>query len=225
MRRNAATKRRWPNGCATTAVWRARTRRLSIPVSALTRTRPKSNTASTWCATKSPGAWPKATTERNCSIGKCLYDPIEQRRLIEQVVDAVVNLADERGERDDLAARQPSRTYYPVFELVESDLLRIAALLKHPSFQEEEEWRIVSPVITDYLRSPVLFREGASMLVPYFEFKLTAGSGEPIPLEHLFLGPTLNINLSMDSLKLYLAKQGINPRQGISYCQIPYRQW
>ena len=40
-----------------------------------------------------------------------------------------------------------------------------------------------------------------------------------------FLGPTLNINLSMDSLKLYLAKQGINPRQGISYCQIPYRQW
>lgn len=136
-----------------------------------------------------------------------------------------VNLADERGERDDLAARQPSRTYYPVFELVESDLLRIAALLKHPSFQEEEEWRIVSPVITDYLRSPVLFREDASMLVPYFEFKLTAGSGESVPLEHLFLGPTLNINLSMDSLKLYLAKQGINPRQGISYCQIPYRQW
>lgn len=158
-------------------------------------------------------------------IGKCIYDPAEQRRLIEKIVDAVVHRADERGESDDLAARYPSQTYYPVFEQVESDLLRVAALLKHPSFQEEEEWRIVSPVITDDLRSPVLFREGASMLVPYFEFKLTSGSGEPIPLEHLFLGPTLNINLSMDSLKLYLAKQGINPRQGISYCQIPYRQW
>ena len=158
-------------------------------------------------------------------IGKCIYDPTVQRRLIERVVDAVVHLADARGESDDPDEGQLSRSYYPVFEHVESDLLRIAALLKHPSFQEEEEWRVVSPVVTDYVRSPVLFREGASMLVPYFEFKLTSGSGEPITLEHLFLGPTLNINLSMDSLKLYLAKQGISPRQGISYCQIPYRQW
>lgn len=163
--------------------------------------------------------------DQSFQIGKCIYDSTVQRRLIEQIVDAVVDLADARGEGDDSAEGQPSRSYHPAFERVESDLLRIAALLKHPSFQEEEEWRIVSPVITDYVRSPVLFREGASMLVPYFEFKLTSGSGEPISLEHLFLGPTLNINLSMDSLKLYLAKQGINPRRGISYCQIPYRQW
>lgn len=59
------------------------------------------------------------------------------------------------------------------------------------------------------------------MLVPYFEFKLTAGSGEPIPLEHLFLGPTLNINLSMDSLKLYLAKQGINPGRASATARFP----
>lgn len=63
------------------------------------------------------------------------------------------------------------------------------------------------------------------MLVPYFEFNLRPSQGESITLEHIFLGPTPNINLSMNSLTLYLSKKGIKPKAGISYCQIPYRQW
>lgn len=158
-------------------------------------------------------------------VGKCIYDPADQMDLIKQIVDAIEVLAEEHGENTDKTKRKPSQSYYDVFEMIESDLLRIAAILKHPSFQEEEEWRIVSPVITDYLTSPVLFREGTSMLVPYFEFNLAPNRGEPILLEHIFLGPTPNINLSMNSLALYLSKKGIRPQEGISYCQIPYRQW
>jgi len=158
-------------------------------------------------------------------VGKCIYEPADQLNLIKQVVDAVEVLAEEHGENADKAKRQPSQSYYDVFEKIESDLLRIAAILKHPSFQEEEEWRIVSPVITDYVTSRVLFREGTSMLVPYFEFSLMPSQNESIVLEHIFLGPTPNISLSMNSLTLYLSKKGIRPREGISYCQIPYRQW
>lgn len=158
-------------------------------------------------------------------VGKCIYEPTRQARLIAQVVDAVEILAEEHGENDDLSQRAPSQSYYGAFEKIESDLLRIAVILKHPSFQEEEEWRIVSPIITDYLTSPVLFREGTSMLVPYFEFDLRFHQSESTVLEHLFLGPTPNINLSMNSLTLYLAKRGLRPRRDISYCQIPYRQW
>jgi hypothetical protein len=158
-------------------------------------------------------------------VGKCIYDPTDQLNLIGQVVDAIEVLAEGHGENIDEKKRKPSQSYYDIFEKIESDLLRIAALLKHPSFQEEEEWRIVSPVITDYVTSPVLFREGTSMLVPYFEFNLRPSQGESITLEHIFLGPTPNINLSMNSLTLYLSKKGIKPKAGISYCQIPYRQW
>ncbi|RUQ36682.1 MAG: DUF2971 domain-containing protein [Candidatus Competibacteraceae bacterium] len=158
-------------------------------------------------------------------VGKCIYAPARQAQLIAQVVDAIELLAEEHGENDDLCQRLPSQSYYDVFEKIESDLLRIAVILKHPSFQEEEEWRIVSPVITDYLTSPVLFREGTSMLVPYFEFDLRFHENDATVLEHLFLGPTPNINLSMNSLTLYLAKRGLRPRREISYCQIPYRQW
>lgn len=172
-----------------------------------------------------PGNILQLAKKQSFQVGRCIYDPVKQLQLIRQVVDAVEALAAKHGENINGANRQPPQSYYRIFEKIESDLLRIAALLKHPSFQEEEEWRIVSPVITDYVRSPVLFREGTSMLVPYLEFKLTLQSDAPIAMEHLFLGPTPNISLSMNSLSLYLTKKGIKPRQGISYCQIPYRQW
>ncbi|MCP5158941.1 MAG: DUF2971 domain-containing protein [Gammaproteobacteria bacterium] len=158
-------------------------------------------------------------------VGKCIYQLVEQRRLIAQIVEAVETLAERYDDAVDRHSRPLAQAYYGVFERIESDLLRIAALLKHPSFQEEEEWRIVSPVLTDYVTSPVLFREGTSMLVPYLEFHLRVSDGESISLEHLYLGPTPNISLSMNSLAMFLAKRGIRPRQGISYCQIPYRQW
>lgn len=157
-------------------------------------------------------------------LGKCIYHAAEQEPLIEQILNAVEMLALKHGEITDESKRHPSHSYYHVFELIESDLLRIAAILKHPSFKEEEEWRIVSPVLSDYVTSPVLFREGTSMLLPYLEIRLSAGQDVPISLEHVFLGPTPNINLSMNSLTMFLSKKGVEVKQGITYCQIPYRQ-
>lgn len=154
-------------------------------------------------------------------IGKCVYNCEHQEYLISQIIDVVEILAEQHDvDSSDVVT---TSSYHAVFQLIESDLLRIAAILKHPSFREEEEWRIVSPVITDYVKAPVLFREGASMLVPYIEFKLTAREDVPIALEHLFLGPTPNITISMNSLAMFLAKNGIQPEKGITYCQIPFR--
>ena len=157
-------------------------------------------------------------------LGQCIYDQKQQQALIEKVIQAVECLAAELGENTDESKRPPTQSYYDVFERVESDLLRIAALLKHSSFQEEEEWRIVSPVLVDYVSTPVKFREGTSMLVPYLEFKLGIDNDDPIELEHVVLGPTPNINLSMNSLTMFLLKMRVKLSAGISYCQIPYRQ-
>jgi hypothetical protein len=161
---------------------------------------------------------------RSFQVARCVYDPLEQERLVSQVVDAVELLADEFGECTDPAVLPPDQSYLESFERVESDLLRIAAVLKHPSFQEEEEWRVVSPILTDFAQAPIRYREGTSMLVPYLEFPLAVTPGAPLALEHLYLGPSPNISISMNSLELYLAQNDIRPRSGISYCQIPYRQ-
>lgn len=154
--------------------------------------------------------------KQSFQIGKCIYNHTSQQQLISQIIDAVENLAEKH-----YSEREPS--YHSIFHQIESDLLRIAAILKHPSFAEEEEWRIVSPVITDFVKAPVLFREGASMLVPYIEFQFTPRNHVPIALEHLFLGPTPNITISMNSLTMFLSKNDIQPARGISYCQIPFR--
>ena len=156
-------------------------------------------------------------------IGKCIYNSRQQEKLIGQVVDAIEALALEHDLSGGGERPVGDRSYHPIFQLIESDLLRIAAILKHPSFREEEEWRIISPVITDYLSAPVLFREGTSMLVPYIQFELMTERDSPIALHHLFLGPTPNITISMNSLAMFLSKNGIQPTKGISYCQIPFR--
>ena len=161
--------------------------------------------------------------QQSFQVGRCVYDPEAQSALISQVVDAVEAVAEAEGECTDQLRRPPEQSYYDSFEKVESDLLRIAAILKHPSFQEEEEWRIVSPVLSDLAQAPIRFREGTSMIIPYLEFGLAAPEA-PLEFEHLFLGPSPNISISMNSLELCLARNGIRPRSGISYCQIPYRQ-
>jgi hypothetical protein len=156
-------------------------------------------------------------------VGKCLYDPAEQRALVEQLVDAVERIARRRvAEKGWQDYREWG--WYGVFEQIEGELLRIAAILKHPSFEEEQEWRIVSPVISRSRGKPIHFREGTSMLVPYYAFDLSAAEGRPMRLDHVFLGPTGNIDLSMNSLELLLSQYNVKPANGITYCDIPYRQ-
>lgn len=156
------------------------------------------------------------------TIGKCIYEPARQQMLIRQVVDAVETLAT-RQAGDEQSAVERSALYREAFALMETDLLRIAAILKHPSFREEKEWRVVSPVIANTASAPILFREGRAMLVPYIEFDIGLDN-KPLSMDHLFLGPTANINISMNSLKMFLEQNGITPKRGIDYCQIPFRQ-
>ncbi len=165
----------------------------------------------------------RSANHQSFQIGKCIYNCQQQEQLIRQVVDAVEALAKEHDRAAGGKETDGSSFYHSIFQLIESDLLRIAAILKHPSFREEEEWRIISPVITDYVKAPVQFREGTSMLVPYIQFNLPAEHDSSLALEHLYLGPTPNITISMNSLAMFLSKSGIQPTKGISYCQIPFR--
>lgn len=157
--------------------------------------------------------------EQGFSIGRCLYAPEEQATLIEKVIDGVEDLARQHG-----CDGQNQREAAVIFQRIEEDLLRIAAVIKHPAFEEEQEWRIISSIMTDAAHPRVSFREGASMLVPYFLFRLCSEGKARVPLNHVFIGPTTNAELSMHSLRLYLNKQQSAPRDGISYCQIPFRK-
>ena len=167
-----------------------------------------------------PGYIQRRATQQHFQVGRCVYDPERQSELIEEVLDAVEASAKAVGAGVDAGGN-----YQVIFERIERHLLRLAAILKHPAFEEEQEWRIVSPVITDTVAKAIHYREGVSMLVPYYAFVLREDRGDSaMGLEHVFLGPTNNSELSMNSLEGYLASTNTSPRRGVSYCQIPYRQ-
>lgn len=166
-----------------------------------------------------PEAIASLASAQGFSVGRCLYDSDLQKNIIEEMVNGVEMLAREASSEGHDPADGDK-----FFTRIEHDLLKIAAVLKHPAFEEEQEWRIVSPLIDDVRHSAIHFREGASMLVPYFAFELASAQSEGIALNHVYVGPSSNAELSMNSLHLYLAQHQATPRQGISYCQIPYRK-
>lgn len=166
----------------------------------------------------------RAAIAQHYRIGKCIYDNKAQRDIVETIISEVEKIAEVRGENTDPSKRHPSQSFHDIFEVIEEDLLRIAALLKHGKFNEEQEWRAVSPVLSNYVNSPIKYREGRTMLIPFIELALRAQGTNHIPLEHVYLGPTPNIGNSMTSLSRYLSKYGANPKQGVTYCQIPYRE-
>lgn len=155
--------------------------------------------------------------QQGFQVGKCIYDSKEQTRLIELIVGGVESQALGRGATTDNDIRV-------VLTSIEEDLLRIAAMLKHPAFAEEEEWRVVSPRFTELDPIPLRFREGSSMLVPYYCFDLAGNQPLGVPLEHLFVGPTTYSDLSTTSIELFLKTQHSLPARGISTCDIPYRK-
>lgn len=159
-------------------------------------------------------------------VGKCIYDIAHQLELCEAILDKIEALARKRGENGGVSSqRHPLNSFHDIFEEVEDDLLNIAALVKHPSFKEEEEWRLVSPVVKNYVETAIAYREGMSMLIPYMEFPLVLESTDSAKIQRIYLGPTPNHNLSMNSLTRYLSRGRVSPKEGAYACGIPYRYW
>ena len=170
------------------------------------------------------------TTITHCSmtqeflVGKCIYDRIRQDNITKRIIDNIENIALKRKKKRNVSKHHTKQSFYYIFEGIEADLLRIAALLKSPAFQEEDEWRVVSPVFPDYIEPPIKYRDGASMLIPFLEFQLLQNGSSTMDIQHVFLGPTSNNNLSMTSLSRFLTKKGAIPKEGITACQLSYRQ-
>lgn len=140
-------------------------------------------------------------------IGRCIYEATRQHQLIEKAIDCVCQMELPEDE---------------LFTTVETDLLRLAILLKHPSFREEDEWRVILPLMHHSIDPRVKFREGTYMLKPYTEFALHSAE-QPMALDHVYLGPTPDSTLSINSLRLFFQQHQLLPQQGIDDSQIPYR--
>lgn len=169
-----------------------------------------------------PGHLGECASAQGFQIGQCIYSRDQQEAIGGKVVKGLLNFAVATGPKGEDEAH-PSQSYHENFSSLEIELLSIAALLKNPAFEAEQEWRAVSAVHSNYVEYPAKYRVGRNMLIPYKPFSIRQRPGESIRLEHVYLGPTPENNLAMSSLSKFLACHGMNPKGGVTASQLPYR--
>jgi Protein of unknown function (DUF2971) len=141
---------------------------------------------------------------------QCLYDPSEQKTLLRELVDEAFSAASGATSRQlDEIANDCIRKF-----------LAVGPALKHPSFTEEAEWRLVSEWPKSIADSQIRVREGKSMLIPYFQFNLANEKGN-LPEPQIVIGPTPHLELATLSTHFLMSSFAAN----VVPTTIPYRGW
>ena len=159
----------------------------------------------------------KAARRQQFELVTCLYDKRTQHKLVRQMVRSALN-----KYRKARAAR--ALTYaeaYPFSGGLAVDLFKLAPRLKHGSFTEEREWRVVKSAIAG---SPeVQFRPGKTFVVPYVAFSIETKTN-PFPIFEVVVGPTPHSRLSIGSIRdLLWSRHQIRP--AVVASTSTYRPW
>ncbi len=167
----------------------------------------------------------EVVNEQGFFASKCLYDPAEQKASIKYLFREWGLLYFDNMDRFSAFAKEDDiegltgAVVEVASELIEA-VVHLCPLLKDPSFVEEKEWRIVSnPISVEHPQ--VKFREGNSMLLPYFNLHL-AKDTERLSIESITIGPTTDPVSSSDSLKAFLKSEKVNYKK-VDISKIPYR--
>ena len=156
-------------------------------------------------------------------LAKCIYELDEHQFLVTTLVGRLLDSFHQQVDSLDTSHLAPSQSYFGFLESYRGDLLQILAIIKHPKFREEEEWRIVSPYFARYTVPEIRFREGASMLVPYIALPLPPVESLELLFDEVVLGPSQDVELSIHALANFLSNRGVC--NVVTQSQIPYRQW
>jgi hypothetical protein len=148
---------------------------------------------------------------------RCIYDPSVQRRVMHELIAHLLKRLDELRAHDEAGrAREALRRE------LSAVFLMVAPVMKHESFAEEREWRLISrplaPTHPAYQVSISNLR-----VTEYFQLRFGATQDEAYDfLEELVVGPARDAVLILDAFKVLLDKHRIS----CGVCRasrIPYR--
>jgi Protein of unknown function (DUF2971) len=146
--------------------------------------------------------------EQDFTLDACIYDEIEHDFGIRGLIDSVLAVTDEK---------LPEK---PILFLTE--FMKMAPRMKHPSFIEEREWRLVNKTVMGTAPSTdILYRAGKSFVIPYREFRL--GAVESV-VKEIVVGPTPHPQLSIRTTAEFLWHQGIKGVE-VNQSRVPFRSW
>lgn len=135
---------------------------------------------------------------------ECLYEPLEKgRKAYEATLKAVRELGRSMRDNSGVPCRKGLQAY--------SDLAMTAATLKHDSFSEEQEIRmLIEKVECSY---PLEFRAKSGVLIPYIKV--------PIPFESIkavHIGPMRDQDLACSSMSMFIDEVVRLKQSGGSQC-------
>jgi len=155
--------------------------------------------------------------QENWFLAPCIYDKKEQLDLISALVQEVV---EENVAREASGAKE--EVPLPPGGNLNAYLHRYAPILKDCSFREEKEWRLISRPLMCSSKA-FDFREGNSMLTPYYKLRLSDDAAG-LKLHEVVVGPTPHPDQSSMSVKSFLVRHSLRS-VAVAKSQVPYRSW
>lgn len=169
------------------------------------------------CLGFSPEQVAQLVQGRHAKLGKCIYEQEDQLHLLQLLIDSLWNDFEKNAATYKVST--PSRyAYWPFFNANALQIYQVLALIKHNSFSEEREWRIISGLYEGLDECRI--REGKSMFTPYIELSFP----EERPwFNSVLLGPSPHRELSLISLRAFMQNNYLC--DNVEVCKIPYREW
>jgi len=157
----------------------------------------------------------EVASDKNFHLARCIYDTSEQRALIRALVEEVLEENVEGSPWDD-------EDHIPQGGNLVAYLNRYAPILKHPSFKEEREWRIISRPLSCKSKG-FKFRPGNSVLIPYYNLPL-ASENVSFDLAEVVVGPTPQPEQAICSVSSFLVSLNLR-KIPVNSSEVPYRNW
>lgn len=172
--------------------------------------------------------------ESGYELKKCIYSEGEQNKIVAAVVEKSIlefpKLIEDRALYEKLPDREQWEKASELNEYVSegegkvqadkvvselyTSISAFAPLIKHKSFKEEVEWRIIC-------KDPkkIMFREATTYLIPYVALDI-----KPDFISEIIIGPNANSGRCLNSVKDFL---GLNGFENINYkiSEIPLNSW
>ena len=156
-------------------------------------------------------------TKHNSFLLPCVYDFKIQNKILEELLvshstkydEAIKNINQKNS--DELAHSISNEFIISLFAL--------APMLKHESFREEKEWRIVYSNLSTI--PDIKFRANDSSIIPYIEISLCQNE-EEFEFKQVFIGPA-SINHYSEETVLQLLRKNRVAHNAIRLSSAPYR--
>lgn len=156
----------------------------------------------------SPSVLVKTLADQRILFSPCLYERDKQVLKIRELLNVALREFHSHGFQPDDAQTQ---SWPPGLAQAIADVnlafIQAAALIKHPAFVDEREWRLVRIGQQDGVSGALKFRPASSHLVPYVEWSVASGFMSQRLLKEIVIGPSPQFAIDAASIEHFLNRR------------------